>query len=135
MGTDGTSIIVGEDCMFSAFISASTDDAHAIIDLTNGKQLNPAADIIVEPHVWVGIGAQIRKGVTIGFGSIVGAGAIVTRDVPRKCAVVGSPAKQTRSNVSWVRQRFARDDSVRIIIDLQRRYGCVDHVPSGGQND
>ena len=44
MGSDGTRIIIGEDCMFSALIDVTTDDMHGIIDLSDGRHLNPAAD-------------------------------------------------------------------------------------------
>jgi len=42
---------------------------------------------------WIGFGALILKGVTIGEGGIVGANSVVTRDVPPRCVVAGSPAR------------------------------------------
>ena len=50
-------------------------------------------DIIFEGDNWIGANSIILKGVTIGFGSIVGAGAVVTKDVPRYSIVAGNPAK------------------------------------------
>ena len=44
-------------------------------------------------HVWIGKRAIILKGVTIGDGSIVGMGAVVTKDVPSNSLAVGNPAK------------------------------------------
>lgn len=49
--------------------------------------------IIIGNHVWIGRRAMIFKGVTIGDRSIVGAGAIVTHDVPPDVVVAGNPAK------------------------------------------
>jgi maltose O-acetyltransferase len=50
-------------------------------------------DVVVEDFVWLGANVTIVPGVTIGEGSIVGAGAVVTKDVP-PCAIIGgSPAK------------------------------------------
>lgn len=43
--------------------------------------------------VWIGGGAIIRPGVTIGDCAVVGAGAVVTKDVPPRCVVAGSPAR------------------------------------------
>jgi acyl-[acyl carrier protein]--UDP-N-acetylglucosamine O-acyltransferase len=124
MGTDGTSCVVGEDCMFSAFIDVTTDDMHAMIDLTSGEHLNPAADILIEPHVWVGMRAMILKGVTVGFGSILGARALVTRDVPRRVAVAGVPASIRKTRVSWVRERVPRTNALETIAALQEHYSC-----------
>ena len=45
--------------------------------------------------------AIILKGVTIGDGAIIAAGAVVTKDVPAKCVVAGNPAKVVRENVIW----------------------------------
>jgi len=48
--------------------------------------------VIIEDDVWIGMGAVILKGVRIGKGSVVAAGAIVTRDVPPNSVVAGNPA-------------------------------------------
>ena len=42
---------------------------------------------------WIGMNVLILKGVTIGQGAIVGAGSVVTRDVPEWTVVAGNPAK------------------------------------------
>jgi len=51
------------------------------------------APVIIRDNVWIGMGAVILKGVTIGENSVVAAGAIVTRDVPPNTVVAGNPAK------------------------------------------
>lgn len=48
--------------------------------------------VIIEDNVWVGMNSIILPGVTIGEGSIIGAGSIVTKDVPKLCIVGGNPA-------------------------------------------
>ena len=53
---------------------------------------------IIGDNVVIGTHAQIIGNVTIGNNSIVGAGAIVTRDVPDNVVVVGNPAKILKSN-------------------------------------
>ncbi|WP_392467563.1 sugar O-acetyltransferase [Arsenicicoccus cauae] len=55
-----------------------------------------ARPITVEDNVWIGGGAIILAGVTVGQDSIVGAGAVVTKDVPRGVVVVGNPARVVR---------------------------------------
>ena len=54
-------------------------------------------DIIIEDDVWVGANAVILKGVTIGRGSIIGAGSIVVKSVPPYSIYVGSPPMKIRS--------------------------------------
>lgn len=51
------------------------------------------APIVVEDDAWIGMNAIILKGVTVGRASIVGAGSVVTKDVPPFCIVAGNPAK------------------------------------------
>lgn len=55
--------------------------------------------IIIEDEVWIGYGAIILSGVTIGKGSIVAAGSVVTRDVPAYAIVGGNPAHIIRYRV------------------------------------
>ncbi len=53
-------------------------------------------EIVVKDKAWIGMGCIILKGVTIGEGAIVGAGSLVTKDVPDWSVVAGSPAKVIR---------------------------------------
>ncbi|MGA8899831.1 sugar O-acetyltransferase [Bradyrhizobium sp.] len=53
--------------------------------------------IIIEENVWIATGATILGGVTVGENSVVGAGAVVTKDVPPNSFVAGVPAKVIRS--------------------------------------
>jgi maltose O-acetyltransferase len=52
--------------------------------------------IVVEDEVWIGGGATILAGVTIGTQAIVGAASVVTKDVPPRTLVVGNPARVVR---------------------------------------
>ena len=64
-------------------------------------QNQKSAPIMIGDHVWIGFGATILGGVTIGDGAIVAAGAVVTKDVPPKALVGGVPAKVLRSDIEW----------------------------------
>ncbi|MCB0164432.1 MAG: acyltransferase [Anaerolineae bacterium] len=55
-----------------------------------------AQGIIIEDDVWIGANATIVDGVTIGKGSIIGAGSVVTRDIPPYSIAVGTPAKRVK---------------------------------------
>lgn len=49
--------------------------------------------VTIEDEVWIGGGAVLLPGVTIGKGSVIGAGAVVTRDIPPYSVAVGNPAR------------------------------------------
>jgi maltose O-acetyltransferase len=52
--------------------------------------------IVIKDNVWIGASATINPGVTIGNNVVVGAGAVVTKDVPDNVVVAGVPAKVIR---------------------------------------
>lgn len=56
----------------------------------------PSERVLIEDHCWIGYGSTILKGVHIGEGSIVGAGSVVTKDVPPWTIVAGNPARVIR---------------------------------------
>lgn len=57
-------------------------------------------DVVIELGCWIGTRAIILKGVTIGRGSIIGAGAVVTKDVPPYSVYVGVPRARTMQRFS-----------------------------------
>lgn len=57
------------------------------------------APVVIGDNVWIGIKATILKGVTVGDGAIVAAGAVVTKDVPARALVAGNPAVIVREDV------------------------------------
>ena len=48
---------------------------------------------MIEEDVWIGEGVCILSGVRVGHGAIIGANAVVTRDIPPQCIVAGVPAR------------------------------------------
>lgn len=67
--------------------------------------------VTIGNDVWVGGGAKIMPGVTIGEGSIIGANAVVTKDVPAGVIVVGTPARFMRNVGSSDREKFGTQAS------------------------
>lgn len=65
-------------------------------------------EVIIKNDVWIGANSVIMPGITIGNGAIIGAGAVVTKDVPDYAIVVGIPAK-------IVKYRFSKDIINRLL--------------------
>ncbi len=63
------------------------------LDIPMMKQDGEAKGITIGDDVWMGVGVRIVDGVTVGNGSIIGAGAVVIKDVPEYAIVAGVPAK------------------------------------------
>ena len=91
------SIIIGNDCAISHDVTIMDSDFHNI-DYANHEK---SAPVNIGNHVWIGSRAMILKGVTIGDGAIIGAGSVVTKDVPTKSIVAGVPAKVIKENIEW----------------------------------
>ena len=66
---------------------------HSLTINSEGFRPGKSEDILVKDFAWIGAAAIILPGVTIGEGSVVAAGAVVTRDVPSFCLVAGVPAR------------------------------------------
>lgn len=103
---EGTSISIGNDCMISTGVRIASSDAHSVINLISQNRINPAKNILVENHVWIGLRAIICKGVTIGHDSIVGTQSVVTHSIEPNTVVAGNPATIIKDKVTWMRERI-----------------------------
>lgn len=89
-------IEIGDNVIISENVVIRDSDNHQIV---GGDTMS--APVIIKDNVWIGISAIILKGVTIGEGAIVAAGAVVTKDVPAHAIVAGVPAKVIKENVFY----------------------------------
>ena len=81
---------------FSAKERASEYQARMIEGKPYAKGSTLTAPVVIGNHVWINFGVSILKGVRIGEGAIVGAGSLVTKDVPAWTFAAGVPAKAIR---------------------------------------
>lgn len=111
----GTSILMGDDCMFSYDISMRSNDGHSIFDVESKENVNSTEDvyknrgIILGKHIWIGERVCILYNTQIGDGSIIGAMSLVKSRIPNNCIVAGIPAKVIKRNVAWSRKEGADD--------------------------
>lgn len=87
---------IGKDTRISRNVQIWDDDAHKMVAGSDKSH-----EVIIGNHVWIGAGVIILKGVHIGDGAVVAAGAVVNHDVPAGCLVGGVPAKVLKSNIEW----------------------------------
>lgn len=85
------SIRIGRDCKVSYQVIIMDTDEHLV---PGSERLT--APVVLEDNVWLGARCIVLKGVTIGSGAVVGAGSIVTRDIPARAVAVGQPARVLR---------------------------------------
>jgi acetyltransferase-like isoleucine patch superfamily enzyme len=93
-------ISVGDNCLIASnckFI----DHNHGFSDLNKPIRLQEPkiSPILIEDNVWIGANCIILKGVTIGTGSVIGAGSVVTKNVPPNEIWCGSPAKFSKKRL------------------------------------
>lgn len=88
---------IGENCAIAWDVNIIDSDFHKI----NYKTSVETTKINIGNNVWIGAKSIILKGLTIGDGAVISAGAIVTKDVPPKCLVAGNPAKIIKENIEW----------------------------------
>lgn len=99
--TVGKAITIGEDCRIASNVTMFDAPGHPL-DAEQRKAGMPSDDEDVRPitignNVWIGMGATIFPGVTIGDNSVVSTGAMVMANVPPDTMVGGNPARSMRS--------------------------------------
>ena len=104
---EGTSVDIGNDCLFSKDISLRTGDSHSILDNSSGKRINFSKSLKIGNHVWFGYRAVILKGVEILDDSVIASSAVVTKTFGEKnIAIGGNPARILSKNISWDTKRL-----------------------------
>jgi len=107
----GSKVIIGEDCGFSGTVigcfSSITIGNHvkcgANTLITDGDwhtedpRSSRPRPIVIGDNVWLGVNVTVMKGVTIGANSLIGAGSIVTKDIPANVIAAGNPCVVIRS--------------------------------------
>jgi len=88
------SISIGADCLIAPFVYIVDSDHSIELGTKINQQPNQTSPIVIGDDVWIGTGAKILKGVTIGDGAVIAAGAIVMSDVPSNKIYGGIPAKE-----------------------------------------
>jgi acetyltransferase-like isoleucine patch superfamily enzyme len=118
----GAKTVMGQECTISAYQHVSIGrecviaDRVMLIDFDHGvveadrpvrHQGIYKRDVHVGNNVWIGYGACVLRGVSVGDNAIVGTSSVVTRDVPANAVVAGVPARVIRMRETPTRMRFS----------------------------
>ena len=84
-------VTIGNNCMMASSAYITDSDWHDVYDRTD--PVGKSAPVKIGNNVWIGDGAIVCKGVTIGDNSVIGARAVVVRDIPPNSIAAGNPAE------------------------------------------
>ena len=89
---------IGNDVLIASHCVVNTVSHNfGRLDIPMNKQEINCEPVVIEDDVWIGTGAIILQGVRIGYGSIIGAGAVVTKSIEPLSIALGVPARVTSS--------------------------------------
>ena len=89
---DGRQVFIGNNVAISHFVmiyTATRDARHGFYKDAEIKK----GDVFIKDNSWIGARVFIKEGITIGENSVVGANAVVTKDIPSNCVAGGVPAR------------------------------------------
>lgn len=92
---DDTDIYVGDDTMFGPNVTVATA-GHPILPALREQVYQYNMPVFIGRNCWIGAGAILLPGVHIGDGTVIGAGSVVTKDIPANVVAVGNPCRVLR---------------------------------------
>ncbi|HNZ41513.1 MAG TPA: sugar O-acetyltransferase [Clostridia bacterium] len=92
---DSGKITIGNNVFIAPDVCIITE-VHSMIVEERIQGLEYTYPVTIGDNVWISTGAHILPGVTIGDNSVIGAGSVVTKDIPANCLAVGNPCRVMR---------------------------------------
>ena len=108
---DDTHIYVGDYTMFGPNVTVATA-GHPILPELREKLYQYNMPIHIGKRCWIGAGAIILPGVTIGDDTVIGAGSVVTKDIPANVVAVGNPCRVLREIGDHDREYYFKDRKI-----------------------
>lgn len=124
-------ITIGDNCYFNEDFTLLTHDWVTNVFINSGREfLNSSGHVTIGNNVSFGQNVMVLKGVTIGDNCFIGAGSIVTRDIPANSIAVGSPCKVVLSLEEYYQKRKNKcveeaQEYARSIVDRYHRKPLV----------
>lgn len=109
---DDGHIYIGDWVKFGPNVTIVTAGHPVLPELRTDPEYQFNKDVHIEKCVWIGAGVIVLPGVTIGKNSVIGAGSIVTKDIPENVVAVGNPCRVMRPIGEKDRETFFRDEKI-----------------------
>ena len=124
--TDPAYVRIGNNCTLSDCTLLGHDGVIRILNNAYGKKLDSVGKIDIRDNCFIGHGAIVMPGITIGPNSIVSAGSVITKDVPPGMIVGGVPGKVIGTTEDLVRRLEVRTESYPWRELIASRVGAFD---------
>ena len=118
---DDGHIYIGDWVKFGPNVTIVTAGHPVLPELRKDPALQFNKDVHIEDGVWIGAGVVVLPGVTIGKNSVIGAGSVVTKDIPENVVAVGNPCRVMREISGRDREFFFRDERIDTE-EIEKRY-------------
>ena len=110
---DDTHIYIGDYTMLAPNVVIATA-AHPILPELREKQYQFNLPVHIGRNCWLGAGVIVLPGVTIGDNTVIGAGSVVTKDIPANVVAVGNPCRVLREISDHDREFYYKDRKINI---------------------
>lgn len=108
---DVAKVQIGDNCQMAPNVSIYTA-GHPIHPLTRNSAYEYGKEIVIGDNVWIGGNTVICPGVHIGSNVVIGAGSVVTKDIPDWCLAVGNPCKVKRMITDKDKRKLFKDEEI-----------------------
>lgn len=122
---DVAKIKIGDNCMMAPNVSVYTA-GHPVHPVSRNSAYEYGKEVTIGDNVWLGGNTVICPGVHIGSNVVIGAGSVVTKDIPDWCVAAGNPCKVIRKITDADAKKLFRDEEIdeEAWEDIMIRTGC-----------
>ena len=108
---DVADVIIGDYCQMAPNVAIYTA-GHPVYPSTRNTAYEYGKEIVIGDNVWIGGNSVILPGVHIGNDVVIGAGSVVTKDIPDRCIAAGNPCKVIRKITEEDKRKLYKDEEI-----------------------